>query len=115
MTSPIKLSALTAASVVNNTDLIYIDQAGVSKKATVSLLPSSSGGMSIGGSVTSGTARSVLYLDASHALAQDSSNLNWDYTNKRLCIGNSSMTASLGVVDQGTAATFQATPHGCEL
>ena len=111
MTSPIKLSALTAASVVNNTDLIYIDQAGVSKKATVSLLPSSSGGMSIGGSVTSGTARSVLYLDASHALAQDSSNLNWDYTNKRLCIGNSSMTASLGVVDQGTAATFQATKN----
>lgn len=107
--TPKKLSAFTAATVVNDTDLIYIDQAGVSKKATVSLLPSSAGGMSIGGSVTSGTAKAVLYLDASHQLAQDISNLTWDYTNKRLCVGNTSSSATLAVFDEGVYSTFAAT------
>lgn len=48
------------------------------------------GGMSIGGTVTSGTAGSVLFVDTGPVLAQDNSNFFWDNTNKRLGIGTSS-------------------------
>lgn len=44
-------------------------------------------GMSIGGTVTSGTTGSVLFIGGSSALAQDNSNFFWDNTNKRLGIG----------------------------
>lgn len=49
----------------------------------------SAGGMSIGGAISSSTIRSLLYVGASNDLQQDPNNLWWDYTNKRLYVGNS--------------------------
>lgn len=46
-----------------------------------------SAGMAIGGTVTSGTSGSVLFIDGSGDLAQDNANYFWDKTNKRLGIG----------------------------
>jgi len=45
------------------------------------------GSMSIGGTVTSGTAGSVLFVNAGPVLAQDNTNFYWDDTNNRLSIG----------------------------
>lgn len=52
-----------------------------------------SAGMSIGASVTSGTSKSILYVDGSNNLAQDNANLAWDFTNHRLGIGTNIPTA----------------------
>lgn len=47
----------------------------------------SGGGMSIGGTVTSGTAGSVLFVNSGPVLAQDNTNFYWDDTNNRLSLG----------------------------
>ena len=47
----------------------------------------SGGGMAIGGTVTSGTTGSVLFIGASSTLAEDNANFFWDDTNNRLGIG----------------------------
>ena len=59
------------------------------------------GGMAIGGSITSATAGSVLYAGASGVLAQDNSNLYYDYTNHRLGLGTNSPSDELHVVAPG--------------
>lgn len=56
----------------------------------------SGGGMSIGGAVTSGTAGSVLFVDASGNLGQNNSKFFWDNTNFRLGIG---VASPAGAVD----------------
>jgi hypothetical protein len=58
-------------------------------KDTAAALRSAMGGsgMAIGGTVTSGTTGSVLFVGSSSVLAQDNSNFFWDNTNKRLGIG----------------------------
>ena len=48
------------------------------------------GGMSIGGSITSATAGSVLFAGASGVLAQDNANFFWDDTNNKLGLGTTS-------------------------
>lgn len=48
------------------------------------------GSMSIGSAVTSGTSKSILYVDGSNNLAQDNSNFAWDFTNHRLGLGTNS-------------------------
>ena len=63
-----------------------------------------SGGMSIGGTVTSGTTGSVLFIDASSALAQDNANFFWDDTNNRLGIGTSTPTADIDITRGVNAA-----------
>ena len=52
-------------------------------------IPQYSGGgsMAIGGTVTSGTAGSILFINPTATLAQDNANLFWDNTNNRLGIG----------------------------
>ncbi len=55
------------------------------------------GSMAIGNTVGSGTPKSVLYIDAAGALAQDVANLNWDYTNKYLGVGIGTPTAFVHV------------------
>lgn len=55
------------------------------------------GGMSIGGSVTSGTAGSVLYIGSGPVLAQDNSNFFWDATNHRLGILTTSPSTPLDI------------------
>lgn len=45
------------------------------------------GGISVGGTITSGTAGSVLFIDPTNTIAQDNSQLYWDNSNNRLGIG----------------------------
>ncbi len=56
-------------------------------------------GMSIGGTVTSATAGSVLFANAGPVLAQDNANFYWDDTNNRLGLGTASPAAWLEVED----------------
>lgn len=68
-----------------------------------------SGGMSIGGTVTSGTAGSILYVATGPVLAQDNSNFFYDATNKALMIGGGSLlTGSRLSVSATTNGTLQA-------
>jgi len=62
------------------------------------------GGVSIGDAIGSGTAGSVLFVDASGNLAQDNANLFWDDSNDRLGIGTDSPAARLEV-NSATATT----------
>lgn len=55
------------------------------------------GSMAIGAAVTTGTPKSVLFVDASGTLAQDVANFNWDYTNKYLGVGIGTPTAFVHV------------------
>ncbi len=58
-------------------------------------VPAGGGGsMAIGGAVTSGTLKSILYIDASGFLAQENSNFTWDYTNFAQTITNTSVAAN---------------------
>lgn len=62
-------------------------------------------GMSIGGTVTSGTTGSVLFVGGSSALTQDNSNFFWDNSNKRLGIGTSSPSYRLDIQRAATGQT----------
>lgn len=57
----------------------------------------SSAALAIGGSVTSGTAKSVLFLNSGPVLAQDNSNFSYDSTQHFLGIGTATPTAVLDV------------------
>lgn len=70
-----------------------------------------SGGMEIGGSITSATQGSVLFAGASGVLAQDNSNFFWDDTNNRLGLGTSTPSAILHSVGSVTASSGFARGH----
>ncbi len=72
------------------------------------------GGMSIGGSITSATAKSVLYAGAAGVLAQDNANFAWDYTNHRLGLGLATPAYLLDVLGAAdvTAANIVASSTG---
>jgi len=55
------------------------------------------GGMSIGGTVTSGTIGSIPFIGAGPVLAQDNATFFWDTTNKRLGIGTTAPASALDV------------------
>lgn len=59
-------------------------------------------GMAIGGTVTSGTTGSLLFVGSGPVLAQDNANLFWDDTNNRLGIGTTTPAAPLQI---GTTST----------
>lgn len=69
-------------------------------------IPQYSGGgsMAIGGTVTSGTAGSILFIDPTATLAQDNANLFWDNTNNRLGIGTATPTADIDITRGVNAA-----------
>lgn len=70
----------------------------------------SGGGMSIGGTVTSGTTGSILFVGSGPVLAQDNANFFWDDTNNRLGIGTTTPTAALDVgAGRITGGTFSST------
>lgn len=71
-----------------------------------SFAASGGGSMSIGGTVTSGTTGSVLFVGAGPVLAQDNATFFWDTTNKRLGIGTTSPAGVLSVT-KSTANLFQ--------
>lgn len=52
----------------------------------------------IGGTVTGGTAGSVLFIDPANTLAQDNANLFWDNANNRLGIGTNTPAVTFEVV-----------------
>lgn len=64
-------------------DVLTWDATNVTKWAPAS---GGGGGMSIGGTVTSGTTGSILFVGSGPVLAQDNSNFFWDVTNHRLGI-----------------------------
>jgi hypothetical protein len=66
-------------------------------------IPQYSGGgsMAIGGTVTSGTTGSILFIDPTATLAQDNANLFWDNTNNRLGIGTSSPAYTIDINGTG--------------
>lgn len=66
----------------NGTNLYFYN--GATNK---DLLAAASGGMSIGGAITSATAGSILFANASAQLGQDNANLFWDDANNRLGLG----------------------------
>lgn len=74
--------------------------------AQASSITTSSGGASIGGPVTGGTAGSVLFIDPASTLAQDNASLFFDNAANRLGIGDATPDAKLDV--QGTANEIQA-------
>ena len=63
------------------------------------------GGMSIGGTVTSGTVGSLLFVGTGPVLAQDNANLFWDDTNNRLGIGTASPGSDVHISRSSTGAT----------
>ena len=66
------------------------------------------GGMSIGGAITSATAGSVLFVDASSNLGQDNANFYWDDASNRLGIGTTTPAYKLTVNStDGTSNLFQ--------
>ena len=79
------LTAGTNITITNAGGSITIDAAG------------GGGGISIGDAVGSGTAGSLLFVDASTNLGQDNANLFWDNTNDRLGIGTATPTEALDV------------------
>lgn len=68
----------------------------------LSIAASGGGSMSIGGTVTSGTTGSVLFVGSGPVLAQDNANFFWDDSNNRLGIHTASPSANLHV--RGTSA-----------
>ncbi|MBT7973146.1 MAG: hypothetical protein HN687_03215, partial [Candidatus Marinimicrobia bacterium] len=69
----------------------------------------SGGGTTIGSTVTSGTAGSILFVDGSGNLGQDNTNFYFDDTNNRLGLGTTSPYAKLSVVGDIVMESFNAT------
>jgi hypothetical protein len=59
----------------------------------------------IGSTVINGTPGSVLFLDQQNKLAENNSNLYWDYVNNRLGIGTTTPTSPVNIVGGLTADT----------
>jgi len=66
-------------------------------------ISSSGGGMAIGGSITSATAGSVLFVGTSGVLQQDNANFFWDDTNNRLGIGTTTPSATASLLNSSAS------------
>ncbi len=96
------LSAIGAqASLVSGTNIKTINSTSLLGSGDISV------GVSIGGSITSATAGSVLFAGTAGVLAQDNSNLFFDDGNNRLGIGTASPTQTLDVSNTGTASQMR--------
>lgn len=87
-------------------DAITLTTTGTSGAATLVgstlNIPQYGGGGAIGGTVTGGTAGSVLFINPTSTLAQDNTNFYWDDTNNRLGIGINTPGYSLDVSGTGS-------------
>lgn len=63
---------------------------------------------SIGGTITSGTAGSILFVDPANTFAQDNANLFWDNTNNHIGIGTATPASKLTVVAGSMPSTAKA-------
>ena len=71
---------------------------------------------SIGDSVGSGTAGSILFVDSSTNLAQDNGNFYWDTTNNRLGLGTNSPSYTLEVESaDNILARFESTDANASI
>jgi hypothetical protein len=70
-------------------------------------IPQYSGGgsIAIGGTVTSGTTGSILFINPTATLAQDNANLFWDDTNNRLGVGTNVPAIDISVTKNQNAKT----------
>lgn len=57
---------------------------------------------SIAGTITGGTDGSVLFVHPDNTIAQDNANFFWDFTNKRLGIGNNTPVAAVQLTSNST-------------
>ncbi len=97
ITGNLIVSSLTSGG----TQCLQANSSGVIS-GTGSACGAGGGGMSIGGSITSATAGSVLFAGAAGVLAQNNNDFFWDNTNKRLGINTTAApSASLHVVSSG--------------
>jgi len=91
-------------------DTITLTTTGTSGAATLVgstlNIPQYSGGgsMAIGGTVTSGTTGSILFINPTATLAQDNANFFWDNTNKRLGIGTNAPSYTFDIPANNTSA-----------
>lgn len=75
-------------------------------------------GVSIGDTITGGTAGSILFINPTATLAQDNSNLFWDDTNNFLGVGTNSPSAVLHVANAGapsSASILQKLDYGASV
>ena len=77
-------------------------------QTAVNTLETSGGGMAIGNTVTSGTSKSVLYVDSTGKLAQDNAKLTWDDSANTLTVtgsgGNSVITVNNNYTGAGVGS-----------
>lgn len=104
-----KMNFLPSSPTTTPLGVVRVDQFGA---LDMVLLPSDSakflngngvfstvtGSLAIGATVTSGTAKSILFVDTGPVLAQDNTNFVWDNLNKRLGIGTNSPATVLDIL-----------------
>lgn len=79
MAGNLKISQLTDGSPAQSGDIIPLDRAGTNYSTTAGSIAALAG-VTIGGTVSGGTAGSILYVSAGPVLAQDNTNLKWGTT-----------------------------------
>jgi hypothetical protein len=92
--TPAVSAAGSARLYVDNSGVLQISEGGAAYVPVVG----GGGGMAIGGTVTSGTAGSVLFVATGPVLAQDNTNFFWDATDDSLGLGTNTVAARLHVV-----------------
>lgn len=102
------LVQLPAGSAVTGPDLFYAEQAGNSVKLTATQLAAAFSPV-IGGAIGSGTAKSVLFVDATGNLAQDNANFAYDSASHTLMLGSNTPRSGISL-DMGANTTGSLMP-----
>ncbi|MBP9728095.1 MAG: hypothetical protein KBD27_01825 [Candidatus Moranbacteria bacterium] len=79
-------NTMTLSSITGSTQCLHVDTSGIVSGTGADCGVGS--GLTIGDTVTSGTAGSLLFVGSGPVLSQDNANLFWDDTNNRLGLGD---------------------------